>query len=380
MVRFDVRRGAAAGVPAGDAVRGTAAGLHARWGVVTPQARGFRVRPARPARVLGLALTSERDEGDTYTIEPVPGDRLLTASWGRPRIVWPGPLAAAAARPFRLGRRVRGTTFIRIDAGSPLVRIAIEGVNAAGRHRVRLRLPLGARAATADMAFGAVTRPSVSPEDPPFPRERPPTTAPMHRYVSAGGWTVFARGLHEYELLPDGSLAVTLLRAVGDLSRGTLRARPGHAGWPTATPGAQALGPFRAELALAPVGVTARSPASDWDVIEALAEAFHAPLAGHMCRTGVDLPGMVPGPELTGAGLAFKALKPREAGPGIVLRCVNLTRRTQRGAWSFPIAITRAFQARLDETVELELRPSPDRRRVPFTAGPRSIVTTIVEW
>jgi len=379
LVRLDLRPGAARTAAPPDGVGATPDRLRASWGEVRRSAGGFRVRLPRRALALEPLLTSERDEGDTYTIEPVPDDRPLPARWGRPRVIWNGPLTAAVARPFRLGRRARGTVFVRLDAGSPLVRVTVEGVNEAGNHRVRVRLPLAAPEATADMAYGAVTRPYVSPGEAPFPREHPPTTAPMHRYVSAGGWTVFARGLHEYELLADGSLAVTLLRAVGDLSRGSLRARPGHAGWPTATPGAQGIGPFRAELALAPVSVTGTSGAEEWDAVERLAESFHAPLAGIMCRAGIELPPQVPGPTLEGLGLAFKALKPRDEGMGVVLRCVNLTRRTRHGRWMWPAPVSRAFRARLDETVESELRLSLDRRAVAFTAKPREVVTIVVE-
>jgi len=272
---------------------------------------------------------------------------------------------------------VEGTLFVRIEAGSPLVHVIVEGVNRLGQHRLRLHLPLGADDATADMAFGAVTRSRVV-ETAPSPMEAPATTAPMHRYVSAGGWTVCARGLHEYELLPDGALAVTLLRAVGELSRDDLTARSGHAGWPTATPDAQAIGRFRAEFALAPVGVDARSSAAGWDAVEAVADRFHAPLAGRMYRSGIDVPAVVEGPALAGTGLAFRALKPAEHGEGLVLRCVNLTRRAQRGEWRFPFPLIRAFRARLDETVETELPLSPDRRVVAFRAGSREIVTVIV--
>lgn len=379
LVRLDVRAGATRLADPPDAVRATRDRLRAPWGQVRPRPRGFQVRAARTRLALEPMLTSERDEGDTYTIEPVAGDRPIAARWGAARIVWAGPLTAALARPFRLGGRMRGTVLLRADGGSPLVRVVVEGVNLARNHRVRLTLPLRARAATADMAFGAETRPRVRAEPVPFPREHPPTTAPMHRYVSAGGWTVFARGLHEYELLPDGSLAITLLRAVGDLSRGSLRARPGHAGWPTATPGAQGMGCFRVELAIAPVSVTPRSAARDWDAVEALADAFHAPLAGSMCRAGIEVPPRVPGPRLEGRGFAFKALKPRDEGPGVVLRCVNLTGRPQRGGWVWPAPVSRAYRARLDETVESELRLSADRRVVAFTAKPREVVTVVVE-
>ena len=59
--------------------------------------------------------------------------------------------------------------------------------------------------------------------------------------------TVANRGLAEVDAVPEAdgttSLAVTLLRAVGWLSRGDLRLRPGDAGPGLATPGAFAQAP-----------------------------------------------------------------------------------------------------------------------------------------
>ena len=380
LARLDLGEGAvsAGSPPAAVMVRGRV--LQAAWGDVRPHARGFAVRTKRPARDLAPLLTSARDRGDTYTIQPVRGDRPVRARWGVARAIWRGPLTAAVARPFAIGSRVRGTLYARVDAGSPLVRLSIEGENRAGNHRVRLHLPVGtAGAACADMMFGAETRTRVQVDASGFPSEHPVATAPMHRWVSAGGWTIFARGLHEYEILPDGAVAVTLLRAVGELSRGDLPARPGHAAWPAATPGAQGLGSFRAELALAPLAVEQRSPGAVWDAIEALSDEFHAPLAGAMYRAGMAIPMTVSGPRLDGQGLSFRALKPRDEGEGTVARCVNLTRRQRQGTWTWPIPITRAYRARLDETVEAELPLSPDRRSVAFTAEAREVVTVVVE-
>jgi alpha-mannosidase len=333
-----------------------------------------------PGRKPGVTLLSERDEGDTYTFEPVAGDRPTQATWGRPHLVWDGPLIKAVAHPFRIGYRARGTLFVRSDAGSSLVRYVVEGVNLHGNHRLRIVFPPAAGdEATADMPYGPVTRPRMTFEAKDFPREWPATTAPMHRYVSADGRTIFARGLHEYEPLPDGAVAVTLFRAVGDLSRGDLRARPGHAGWPTPTPGAQELGPFRAELAVAPFGAREGDGATAWAAVEGAAEEFHAPLGGRMLRWGIDVPATMPGPELVGDGLAFKALKARDDGPGLVLRCVNLTGLLQAGRWRWSAPIARAFRARLDETVLAEIRLGSDRREVTFEAGPREVVTIVVE-
>jgi mannosylglycerate hydrolase len=358
--------------------RGT--GLTAPWGAVRSERAGFAVRAGDRSLAGAGQLLSERDAGDTYTFEPVRGDAPVVAEWGPPRVVWRGPLTAAIARGFAIAGRVRGTVFARVDAGSSLLRFVVEGTNVAGNHRLRVLFPIRARGrATADMPYGPVTRLASARESGGAVGERPVPTGPMHRFVSAGGWTILARGLHEYELLPDGGIAVTLLRAVGELSRGSLRARPGHAAWPAPTPGAQEPGPFRVELALVPVAGAEGSGAAAWDPVEAAAEEFHAPLAGRMLRWGIDVPELVAGPELVGSGLAFKALKPRAEGPGVVVRCVNLTNAAQAGAWRWPGPVSRAFRARLDETVIEELRLDAERRLLPFTAGPREIVTIVVE-
>jgi alpha-mannosidase len=324
-------------------------------------------------------LASARDEGDAYTFQPVPGDRPVAVRWGRPSPVWEGPLVTATAWPFRLGDRARGTLYRRCDAGSRVVRYTVEGVNLRGNHRMWIAFPTDpATDATADMPYGPVTRPPVTFAPADFIREWPAATAPMHRYVGAGGRTVFARGLHQYELHPDGAIAVTLFRSVGDLSRGDLAARPGHAGWPTPTPGAQELGPFRVELAVAPAAAREGDPAAAWAPVERAAEEFHAPLAGRMVRWGINVPERLAGPELVGDGLAFKSLKPREDGTGTVLRCVNLTAGPVDGAWRWPGAIGHALRARLDETVLEEMKLGKGGE-VRFRAEPREIVTVIVE-
>src|SRR6185295_9099687 len=65
-----------------------------------------------------------------------------------------------------------------------------------------------------------------------------------------------AKGLMEYEITAgEPSIAITLIRSVGDLSRNDLATRPsGHAGPPVATPGAQCLGGHVFELAFEPHG------------------------------------------------------------------------------------------------------------------------------
>jgi alpha-mannosidase len=80
-------------------------------------------------------------------------------------------------------------------------------------------------------------------------------TFPSRRFVCAGGLTVFHEGLHEYELVDVDqgrarTLALTLLRATGVLSRATTSHRRSPAGPPLAVEGAQMLGPVECRYAL----------------------------------------------------------------------------------------------------------------------------------
>jgi alpha-mannosidase len=334
----------------------------------------------------GLAqLESELDRGDTYTFQPVEHDRPVRGWWSQPRSVWQGPLVAAIQRDVSVGERARATISARVDAGSSLVRFAVDGTNLAGNHRLRIRFPIpqSVSQSVADMQYGPVTRQRRSYDRRDFPREWPVTTAPMHRYVSVGdgarGLTVFTRDAFEYELTGDDGIAITLLRAVGDFSREDLTARPGNAGWPLSTPEAQEPGGFRHELALLPIGVGENSTAADWETVERAAEEFHAPLAGLMLRYGIDVPREVAGPELHGPGLVFKALKPSESGEGVVLRCVNLTSKLVQGAWRWPVPVGRARLARLDETPGAEISLAAGGREIRFTAQPREVVTILVD-
>jgi mannosylglycerate hydrolase len=207
--------------------------------------------------------------------------------------------------------------------------------------------------------------------------EHAPSTAPLHRYVSlfdeSTGFTLFSDGLAEYEARDDGSLLVTLVRAVGQLSRNDLPERPGHAGWPSPTPKAQCLGPFAGNFA---VMLHGRRNASTIDAIERIADDVLCPLNGITIRSSLRCPDPVDGVELHGGGLAFSSLKECENGEWLALRCVNVLDDAVDGSWTVPFDIVDAKLARLDETIVETVALSG--RRVSFRAAPRGIVTILV--
>ena len=149
-------------------------------------------------------------------------------------------------------------------------------------------------------------------------------TAPLHRWVARfttdAGATLVSDGLGEYEACDDGSIAVTLVRSVGELSRADLPERPGHAGWPAPTPDAQCTGPYQTRFAIAMHGPD--SPAVR-DEIERFADDALVPLIGETLRSNVGEPRYAGGLDLHGAGLVFSAAMPAQREGWCVLRCVN---------------------------------------------------------
>lgn len=269
---------------------------------------------------------------------------------------------------------------LTLDAGAEFVRIAVSGDNRAGDHRVSILLGTGIVGASvhADAAFGTVARMplEVPPEDARM--EIPPPTAPLHRYVSlfgpADGVTIFSDGSTEYEARSDGALAVTLVRAVSQLSRDDLPERPGHAGWPVHVPSAQEIGPFTAAFAVMPHG---ERTSATIDAIERAADDVLLPLVGDTLRAAFEVPSPTTGIELSGQGLAFSSCKPSEDGEWMALRCINLTDDTIAGSWRVNSSIREAREARLDETPGAELPTSLDGE-VGFEAHPHAIVTLLV--
>jgi alpha-mannosidase len=328
-----------------------------------------------------LEIIDEADVGDSYT--PAPRPREHSVEFRGIRRVHRGPLRGELSLRYRVrsGAATDVDLDIRLilDAGSPFVRIRVIGDNRRENHRVRLAVNGGLPGGEvwADAAFGPVKREQLTLTDSEAAMEHAPLTAPLHRYVSrfteSSGFTVFSDGLAEYEARDDGSIVVTLLRAIGELSRNDLPERPGHAGWPTEIPLAQCLGPFECELALMLHGPRL---VQTIDLIERTADDVLLPMRGTTLRSAVSVPEPVRGVGLSGAGLAVSAIKQSEDGEWLVLRCVNLCDAEVAGAWHLPFTPQAAALARIDETVIQELvNPSAE---LAVRAAPRQIVTVLV--
>jgi len=298
------------------------------------------------------ALEDHGDRGDTYDFDAVaddPGERVLDVVWERRRhpsgveslivrrrLEVPAALADDRTRRSAARAVVDVEVEARVAPGVRRVDLEVRVENRARDHRLRLLFPLGDGPVHAATTFDVVGRAAVVPPAKRWVHPRP-ATFPQQGFVSAGGLTLVAPGLPEAEVGADGTVAVTLLRAVGWLARYDLRCRPVPAGPEMPVPQAQLLGTLRARLALVP-GMDA-----------AAAREAELGLRGVI---GGDAPLLDGGRALLSvepSSVVVSALKPADAGEGIVLRLLNPTdapidARVQLG---FPVAA--AELVRLDE-------------------------------
>jgi alpha-mannosidase len=225
--------------------------------------------------VAGLGkLIDGGDHGDSYNYSPPAHDRIVdtpdaveldVAEEGpvRARVVvtahytWP-EYVDGTTRARTGEQTVTVTTTIQLCADERHVLVTTRFTNRSRDHRLRVHLPMPRPAdhSEAECAF-AVVRRGLEAEGRQDEVGLP--TFPSRRFVSAGGLTVAHEGLCEYELVDvedtaEGrrarTLALTLLRATGMLSRMGMAYRPLPAGPVTAVEGLQLLGPVECTYAV----------------------------------------------------------------------------------------------------------------------------------
>ncbi len=220
-------------------------------------------------------VISEGDRGDEYTYSyagPTVGSEGLSGT--RATSVTGDRATATVELVLRLPARLRDDRLARspelvdcpihmeisLDAGERRVDVTLQVDNRASDHRLRVLCETGTRTLThqSGAAFALLERSNRFEV-----RKRwiePPTSeACLHDFVAVKGATkglaVGVDGLREYSVLHDGgTIAITLLRAVGSLSRGDLPERKGHAGPELATPSAQCIGSRAYRYAVVPLG------------------------------------------------------------------------------------------------------------------------------
>ncbi|HEY2958831.1 MAG TPA: glycoside hydrolase family 38 C-terminal domain-containing protein [Actinomycetota bacterium] len=269
-------------------------------------------------------LVDGGDAGDLYNYAPPPaGDelvdrpsevalRLLEAGPLRARLEvsrlyrWPDGLAPGDRSRSSRRLPVATTTLVELRAGEPFVRLAVAVENRCRDHRLRLHVPLAEQAdrSAAEGQFAVVERGRRAEGG---HGEVPLPTFPARGFVAAGGVALLLDQVSEYELL-DGELAVTVLRAVGQISRNANPWRVEPAGPQLPTPGAQCLGSRELRLAVMPhagpwhqAGVLAAMERYQHDLVAAPGSALAQAAA----------PAEASGLEVTGEGVVLSSLRRR---------------------------------------------------------------------
>jgi hypothetical protein len=211
-------------------------------------------------------LVDGGDLGDSYNYSPpredgfveIPESVLVEITESGPvragasvTSVYRWPEAVEPVTSSRQGdRQVTVTTKIELHADDGTVGVTTSFVNPARDHRLRVHfpLPLPATTSTAGSAFGTATR-GLTAEG--RAEEFGLPTFPAREFVVAGGLTLAHSGVHEHELIDieagaDGpvakTLAMTVLRSTGMLSRVGMSYRPVPAGPLTPVEGLQMVG------------------------------------------------------------------------------------------------------------------------------------------
>jgi alpha-mannosidase len=260
---------------------------------------------------------SEPDSVSIAVLEsgPVRARIAIDTSYGWPQRAEGNERACTARSEDRV--RVAVRTTLELRPGERFLRVRTEFDNQCEDHRLRAHFPLPApvRGSDAECAFTVVSR-GLTAEGGELEFGLP--TFVSRRFVDASdgavGLALLHDGLLEYEVVADGrELALTLLRAVGYLSRSEPSLRPNPAGPVDPVRGAQMHGPNVCDYAVLP-------HRGDWRAADLYAEAdaFLVPLerARASAASSRSLPAAGSALEVEGAEVSAVT---RDAG-GLVVR------------------------------------------------------------
>jgi hypothetical protein len=215
-----------------------------------------------------FTLEDHGDEGDLYTFSPV----------GRPR--GPSRVSAIDGRAHFFFDKCIVVVSATSAYGEDFVRLHIEIDNRGPDHRLRfvLHLPHKSEMSVAASAFEIVHRPMLGEGG-----DSEPATPfwPARGFVAAGDMALLSEGVFEYELT-GSTLAMTLLRCVGTISRYQLATRKVVAGPDVPTPEAQMIGTHKLNVGLMKA-TGERGILQSW-------ERYALPLVQGACPGGGDLP------------------------------------------------------------------------------------------
>jgi mannosylglycerate hydrolase len=273
-----------------------------------------------------------------------------------------------------------------LHANSKVVHVTTTFNNDARDHRLRVLFPsmTGTRVSHANSIYDVIERPGKARYEPDW-KQPPAATCPLRSFVSVNegsrGIAIATKGLLEFELLEErgGTLALTLLRAVGWLSRITMKTRPEAAGPIIETPGGQCPGTHVFEYAIIPHG-------KSW--LEGNIPAVVDRYVNQMC--GIYVPKGEDDKKSESSGflsvwpetLQLSAFKVSEDNDKIVVRVWNVSEKTELCTINLGFPVKDVVGANLDETVddtlEVTLQNMDEKSVVALNIPSRKVITLLI--
>jgi mannosylglycerate hydrolase len=334
------------------------------------------------------------DAGDEYTYSPPLNDEIIVSRLDNISIQDVGPSEAIlkvsgkimlpvglkSDRKSRAKKMIGCSIESEVKLFSEIQRIGFKTKfdNKACDHRLQVEFPTGIKTdqVYAEGHFDVVKR-SINVPDSEGWKEKAYKTAHNSGFIDINdgeyGLAILNKGLPEYEIIPDNNtIALTLLRCVGWLSRGDLEYKKGNAGPSFATPEAQCLGGNTFSYALIP-------HQGSWDDarISQKTKQYKAKILTQQLKNQQgNMPSNFSFIQLEGKYLEISAIKKHEFEDKLLIRVYNPTDRETTGKIKLGFNIHKVYLGRLDESYREEL---PYNNGVEIVLKPKEIKTIIFE-
>jgi len=334
------------------------------------------------------------DAGDEYTYSPPLNDKRIVSRLDNISIQDIGPAEASlnvsgkmvlpvglkSDRKSREDKKVECPVESKIKLFSEVQRIEFKTTfdNQCHDHCLKVEFPTNIKTdyVCAEGHFDVVKR-SIKLPDSEGWVEKVYKTAHNSGFVDINngkyGMAILNKGLPEYEIIPENNtVALTLLRSIGWLSRGDLEYRKENAGPSFPTPEAQCLGEHIFYYALIP-------HQGSWDYAR-ISQKTRQYKTKILTKQLKNQPGNLSDKysfiELEGDYLEVSAIKKNEFEDKLVVRIYNPTDREATGKIKLGFDIHKVYLGRLDESYEEKL---PYDDGVKITLRPKEIKTIIFE-
>jgi mannosylglycerate hydrolase len=363
------------------------------------------------------------DVGDEYNYDPPGAEKLYSSRDSRTRVtlVEETRIRSTLRVEYELALPTRATEDrktrsnqlvvcnvnyeVSLSRNVPRIDFRLEFNNNARDHRLRVIFPTGLKSdhSCADQAFHIIERPITMPSGKNW-LEQPAPTHAMQSFVTVSdgdkGVTIATRGLMEYELKQDGTIAITLLRSVGMLSQEQLSTRPA-AGPLIPTPDAQCLGTRIFNYSI----ITHKGT---WETSKSYLQAmqhkicvktvqvvehefalmkeqaivpgeFNEPVVRAAASRSVSLPLRMSFLSVEPTNLLVSAIKRSEDRTGIIVRLYNTTNEKVAGQLKMSVVVKEVSQVNMCEEPAKELgrkvEMRANKKEVAFEASPFNVIT-----